>query len=448
MTWAFPRSLFGQLLLSQVVLFLFLALTLPALVLVTLHRTADDYVAARLGHDASVLAVVIDKTGAEGRDVATRALGPAYGDRWGSRAYRITNATGGVLVEGGLVQALPPPLRGGSVPEGFVKVGDLDIFRRTVSFDGRAATLEIAQDRTRPEVIVDDVVSTFLERALWIIPVILAASAALALLLVYRVVRQLRVVSEQADRINPDTLDTRLTEKGLPLEARRLAASTNRALDRVETAYRRQTQFVANVAHELRTPIALVTLRSDALPPSPEREALRDAIDQTSHVVSQLMELARLEGRPPVLEQVSLEAIARGVIEATAPIVYRSGRSLEMIEGEGPAAPVTGNAGLLHIAVANLIDNAVRHTPPGTHISVGAASGTITISDNGPGILVERQDDGHPRYRSAGQQRSDSAGLGLSIVARIMAAMHGELEIRAGSPGTIVVLRLPGGDVR
>ncbi|MBN8807538.1 MAG: hypothetical protein J0I47_04775 [Sphingomonas sp.] len=436
-----PRSLFGQLVLSQLTLLLILALLLPVLVLVILHRTANEYDAAQLRHDADVVAVAA-VAGPSGTDVAAGQLGPLYGER-GSRAYRVSSASGRIIAQGGATGALPPS-RDRDAELGYSQTGKYDTYRRAVDLPGGRAIVETAQDRTRPEVIVDDVVAAFLERAFWIIPVILVASAALTLLLVARVTRQLRGVSRQADRIRPATLGTRLDTTGLPMEAQGLAAATNRALDRVEAGYRRQSEFVSSVAHELRTPLTLVALRCDALPPSPERDALRQAIDQASHVVAQLMELASIEGLPPTIEPIDLQAVAEAAVAAMAPIVFRSGRSIEMSDRRAPV-PVLGHAGLLHIAIANLIDNAVRHTPPGTAITVETGRSDVTIVDDGPGIVIERKEDS-ARYRSAGQQRSDSAGLGLSIVARIMEAMGGRLDVASNAPGARVVLHVAAAD--
>ncbi len=431
-----PRSLFAQLVLSQLALLLILAFALPTLVLLTLHRTADDYVAAQLRHDADIIVANLPVALAAQPQVFANRLGPLYREG-GSRAYRIVSSSGRMLTQGGVTAALPSPMRDDKTTRGFTRSGKLDIYRRSLNASGDGAMLEVSQDRTRPEVIVDDVVAAFLERAFWIVPLVFAVSLAVALSLVARVTSHLRGVSEQADRMKPGA---RLETAGLPMEAQRLAVATNRALDRVEESYQRQSEFVSSVAHELRTPLTLVALRADALPPTPERAALRDAIDQASHVVSQLMELAAIEGRPPTLEPIDLRTIARSAVAATAPLVFKSGRSIAMKDRDSLAMAI-GNAGLVHIAIANLIDNAVRHTPTGTAILVDAVDNNVTVSDDGPGIVREGHGSGH-RFRSAGQQRSDGAGLGLSIVSRIMDAMEGSLSVSETAPGACITLHL------
>ena len=433
------KSMFGQLLVSQLAILLMLTIVLPLLILVSLRDTADDYVGQRLRADTDVLMRTFDHSGQVNHKRALNDLGPLYLQPWGSRAYRIVDDGGRIIDQGGVFAALPPPRTRPS--QALQHSGNLDVYGRQVRLPGRNATIIVAQDRTRPEVIVDDVVAGFLRRSLWIVPIILIASTLAGVLVVARVTKQLRRASVEADRIAPSRLDVRLDPDTLPTEARGLALATNAALDRVEAGYRRQSEFVSSVAHELRTPMALLTLRCDALPNSAKRDELRVAIDQASHVIAQLMDLAMIEGRPPEVEPMDIAAVVRDAVETAAPIVYRSGRSIEAFERGLALEPVTGNAGLLQIAITNLIDNAVRHTPVGTHIKVGAGDGCVTVQDNGPGIVAT--DGGVTKFRSIGQGRSDSAGLGLAIVQRIMAAMHGTMEVGLGGPGTPITLRLP-----
>jgi signal transduction histidine kinase len=442
MTRAITRSLFGQLLLSQLVLFLLLSITLPVLVLITLHKTAAVYVTQSLRDDADIIVRQISLSGDVRQKDILAQLGPLYFNPRGSRAFRLLDESGQVIGQGGVSASLPHERPGQVMREQFAQDDRLDILRRPVNISGKHAILEVTEDRTQPEVIVDDVVSSFLRRILWIIPASLLASTSIGLIYLRGVTRQLERVSEEAELIHPDRLDTRLSTDGLSVEAYRLAAATNRALDRVEQGFRRQREFVSNVAHELRTPLALVAIRSDALPDTPARRDLSRAIDQATHVVDQLMRLAMLEGRSPEIGPLLVEPVVREAVEACALLVYRAGLTIEMVEPRDKLPPVAGNSSLLQIAVTNLIDNAVRHTPPGTHIIVKVTADAISIADNGPGIVAEESNGEKGKFRSLGQQRSDSAGLGLSIVDHIMAAMGGAMIVGSGRPGTEIVLRL------
>lgn len=436
-----PRSLFGRLVISQLTVLLLLTIMLPAVILVSLHWTANAYVEAQLRQDARLLSRVIQRGQPTDEGRLARLLGPLYAPLNGSRAFELISPIGDVLAQGGASAALPAPSNLGQ-DMGFSAVGKLDVYASPIRLHGQLMKVVVAQDRTRPEVVVDDVVTTFLLRTLWVIPLILLSSTAANLFVIRRVSGQLRQLSAEADRIKPTELDARLEIEELPMEIRGLASAANDAFDRVVAGYRRQSQFVSSVAHELRTPMALATLRCDALPPSPEKEALLKAIDQASHVISQLLALARIEGRLPTIGSISIETVAREAVEASAPLVFRSGRSIEMTAIEATAKPAAGNASLLGIAVTNLIDNAIRHTSAGSHIVVHAGFLEISVRDNGPGLQKVSVAD-ETRYQSVGQARIEGAGLGLAIVQRIMTAMHGSMQIQNLDPGAIVTLALP-----
>lgn len=437
-----PRSLFGQLVLAQIILFGVIAFALPALLFVNLHRTEDRLVVKRLRADVNRIAARLEGAVKPSRRALTETLGPAYHARWGARAYRVSNGAGEVLYQGGVVDDFGDRNDTGHIHAHLIHRGDLDIAEDMRRVGGHDYFIAVAQDRSRPEVIVDDVVTSFLRWMVWIIPLIFLGSSLVSLWFFRRLTANMRSVARDADKIGPLTLDMRLDADRLPLEARSLAAATNRALDRVEQGYKNQAGFAASVAHELRTPLALVSLRCDALHNGPEKDALQRAIDQAAHVVSQLMELAAIDGPVPVVEDLDIDRIARETVEANAPLVYRSNRSIEVVCQAVPTEQVAGNEQLLRIALANLIDNAVRHTGEGTHIVVTVRGDAMYVRDNGPGILVDQPDDDRERrYRSASANRTDGAGLGLSIVQRIMTAMGGGMAILAVSPGALVVLR-------
>jgi len=228
----------------------------------------------------------------------------------------------------------------------------------------------------------------------------------------------------------------------LPLEAEPLAEAANAALDRLAAAIRVQTAFAADVAHELRTPLAAIRLRADAIADPEARSALMAAVDRAGRVIAQLLALAELE-RP--LESsgttVDLHRLAEQVVADRAPAILASGRSIALDRAPGPAQ-VYGYGEALTLALENLLDNATRHTPPGTAIEVRSANAGITVCDDGPPLpqedlarLTERL------WRGAGSQ-IEGSGIGLSIVDRVARAHGGRLNVRRGEAGRGLVFEI------
>ncbi len=250
------------------------------------------------------------------------------------------------------------------------------------------------------------------------------------LVLVRRSTRIVRRVSRQAAQIGPANLAVRLPAAALPSEVEPLAIATNNALDRLEQGFRTQSEFVANVAHELRTPLASLRLRLDAVADADVARGMNATLDRAAHVISQLLDLASLErlSVDPV-EQFELVAIASAAVEEAAPAIYAGGRTIAL-GGNAQRLKVRGRAQLIILALANLIDNAARHTPPGTRIEVNIyADGGVSVEDDGPGIAPASLDAVTQRFWRSDQSRTDSAGIGLSIVERILTAHHARLVV-------------------
>ncbi|WEK44695.1 MAG: HAMP domain-containing sensor histidine kinase [Candidatus Sphingomonas colombiensis] len=429
----FPRSLFGKLLLGQIAIVLIVAIALPLLLSRMLNDTADAFVSARLEREATAFA--------HGSAVG----GGQFARERGNRFFALFDAQGNALVA--RPEVLPFDLS--DLPHGAARAfgtwGRYDVLTRPVNLSGgRSGWVVVAQDRTHPEEIVDDVVRSFLRRFAWVIGAALFGSLLLSFIVLRHVTGMFRDAATDADAIGLPRLDARIEEARMPSEAMPLVHATNRALGRLEAGYRAQGDFIGNVAHELRTPLALISLRLEQLPVSPERDQIGRAVDQANHVIRQLIDLAAIDRLHPQLGMVDSVSVARDAVEAMVPIVYRSGHSIAFEEPDEPTHRVRGVAELLQIAVTNLIDNAVRHTPPGSAIVVSAATdGCLTVEDDGPGLAVDARDMAARRFRRGDTARSDSAGLGLSIVERILGVCGGRLETGSSAAGgALLRLRL------
>jgi signal transduction histidine kinase len=193
----------------------------------------------------------------------------------------------------------------------------------------------------------------------------------------------------------------------------------------LERAMEQQKRFTANAAHELRTPLAVLRARIDGLPPSPGREALQRDVDRMARLVDQLLAVARLEARQVDLaDGVDLVAVARDTVARLFPLALSAGRTLALTAPDGPV-PVRGDAFALEDALRNLIDNALRHGPPGetVDVTVGASPPVLEVADRGPGVPAALRPHLFEPF-SRGADRKGGAGLGLAIVAET-AAIHG-----------------------
>jgi two-component system OmpR family sensor kinase len=224
-----------------------------------------------------------------------------------------------------------------------------------------------------------------------------------------------------------------------------------------EGAFERQREFVADASHELRTPLTSVQanlelLRDNGEPPEDDREAIDSALASTrrmSRLVSDLLLLARADaGRRAARTVVDLAAIARAAHDEVQPL---AGERAIRARIDGPLQ-VRGNPDELHRLVLNLLENAVRHTPPQTTVNVSSRQdgdeAVLEVIDDGPGIPAEQRPQVFERFvRGAGPADTvggGGSGLGLAIVRAVAQAHGGSVEL-AESPqgGARFTVRLP-----
>jgi two-component system sensor histidine kinase MprB len=233
-------------------------------------------------------------------------------------------------------------------------------------------------------------------------------------------------------------------------ELSRLAASFNAMLGTLQESSRAQRQLVADASHELRTP--LTSLRTNIevlaserkLPPGERERLLTDVVDQLGEMttlISELIELARGEQQTLEPEEVRLDLVASEAVERA-----RRNRPAVTFTTDLQESTVQGVPSTIERAVANLLDNAAKWSPPNGDVEVAVRDGELSVRDHGPGIDEEDLPHVFDRfYRSPSARGRPGSGLGLAIVRQVAVAHGGEVVAEAADGGgTRMTLRLNG----
>ncbi len=237
-----------------------------------------------------------------------------------------------------------------------------------------------------------------------------------------------------------------LPGEGLPDELAPLVQALNGLLLRLGQTLDVQRAFVADAAHELRSPLTALKLQLELLNKSGDEaerraatQALGEGITRAAWLVEQLLALARNEPGAPAIAfaEVDLSEIARKALADTVPQALARGTELEL-RSDKPV-PLQGDSASLLVLVRNLVDNAVRHSPPGARVRVrvqGEAGGaaSLVVDDTGPGIPPEDRERVFDRFYRRDPSASEGSGLGLAIV-RTVATRHAAEVGMGEAPG-------------
>lgn len=309
---------------------------------------------------------------------------------------------------------------------------------RTFSVVTRERVIQVAQPRQIRQKLAADA-------ALHSVAPLLGLAPLMALLiwwLAALTLRPLKQVAQAVAQRDSESLAP-LASDHLPDELAPLVQALNVLLARLGQSLNNQRAFVADAAHELRSPLTALKLQlqlleraADADSRADAQRALADGVTRAAWLVEQLLALARNEpGAPPLpFSTVDLAEVARQALAAAVPLARARGSELDL-QADGPV-PLQGDAASLAMLVRNLVDNALRHTPPGTRIEVrvGNDGGTpqLLVDDAGPGIPPQDRERVFDRFvrRDTG---TEGSGLGLAIV-RTVAQRHGASVVLGDSP--------------
>jgi len=262
--------------------------------------------------------------------------------------------------------------------------------------------------------------------------------------------RRIRRLERAADRIAAGNFDEPVVDLGRD-EVGELAHAFDRMRSQLAQLDDARRAFIANASHELRTPIFSVggfleLLQEDELDAETRAEfvdAMAEQMARLSKLAGDLLDLSRLDagGMRIELEPLSLAAVAADLGEELESLAVRREHELEIVVDA--AGSVLGDRERVLQVGRALVDNALLHTPPATHVRVVADGCTLRVEDNGPGIPAEHRDQVFARFTRLDGSRASGSGLGLAIARELAERMGGELRLEPADGRTAFVLELP-----
>ncbi|HBJ26187.1 MAG TPA: two-component sensor histidine kinase [Ruminococcaceae bacterium] len=303
-------------------------------------------------------------------------------------------------------------------------------------------------------------VKTDFGRKGWLITIaVTIVSAAIAYFVSGQALKPLRQLSQQAERIDQDSItDIRLNENTLS-EFRQLSVSVNLMLDRLSESFATQRQFSGNAAHELRTPLAIMQTKLELFAAEHKNmegdtaELVRsqaEQLDRLSKLVHTLLEMSNLSSAPRS-DRIELAPLVDEIITDLAPLACQNDITMEQ---DCDNVVITGSDALIYRLVFNLIENAVKYNRQGGSVSVSVHkennNAIVCVSDTGCGIPEEcRESIFQPFFRvdKSRSRQMGGVGLGLALVHEIAVLHGGSVRAEPGNKsGTVFVVTLPAGN--
>ena len=299
-------------------------------------------------------------------------------------------------------------------------------FTAVSSIADKEIYIQVAQTKELANIFSDKILDDFIKRlALVGIPFYLCLIAVIAATLRHGLA-PLHLAAKEVSEINVSNANIRINEEDVPSEILPIIRGINLALSRLEKSINEQQELTENVAHELRTPLAILKTHVDLLDKNENTQKIADDIDDIIKIMNQMLDATRLDYADTIkMGKVDLADVLSQACQDFFPLFIRADRKL-VVKGTHSPVLIQGNKDLIYRAICNLLDNALEYSPSKTPIEASLEDYTIKIKDYGKKIPESRRKAIFERFRKDNSPtvQKSGAGLGLSIVKKT-AELHG-----------------------
>lgn len=270
--------------------------------------------------------------------------------------------------------------------------------------------------------------------------VVLVATATIAVVAIKRTIAiPVKRVVDSAEQFDGLPNGQRISDHDTPIELKPMVAAFNTALSRIDNAFEAQRNFLAGASHELRTPLTKLRLKLDLVKDPDVRDVLVRDTARLASIVTTSLQLARLSGQSLTFVGLDLAATARVIIAEHVPLAMTKGIDIEF-KAPKERIWISGSEPAIRVALDNLIVNAMRHAQGTETLVVEVlASGLLRVTDQGLGIPPEEREKMLKPFVRGNSNATDGTGMGLAIVAQIMMAHGGSVDLGEATGGGLVV---------
>jgi two-component system sensor histidine kinase QseC len=380
--------------------------------------------------------ISVDSDGALVARSESRVEAWGYDALYQNIGYRIVEAdTLKVLLESSaepsaLIRRIPADIALGATT---LEDGGGLVLRTETDVAGRTVYVDVARSDQITDLALEAVLPAALETLLIATSTGFAFIVLYSFVLVWIVRKEMLDLTRRVAGIGPDAPGRRIAVGELPRELQPLASAFNEALERVDASVERERRFVANAAHELRTPLAVIRARLEELRPDTLlSQNLRTDTDYMTRVVSQLLDLAKVQSDGLAMsfprDANPMEA-ARSILSMLAPIAVNRGVELSLEDDGHSSKRWSISQPALQILIRNLSENAIAACGHGGSVVVRLNWSQLSVSDSGPGIPIAARERIFDRFWRGDARSRTGAGLGLSIVAEIAHSAGAKVEV-------------------